>query len=167
MHFDNRPYHYQEWLSTTIILHENHERNSIYAHPVFSIAHTEKNKGAPMNASNISQLLADRYSLKILAATYHRPRSTQELSLILDIPIASSYRRVKELEKEGLLKVVGRPLTREGKRYKIYQSQVNNITLVFEKGKLRARRSLAWQEPEEVIEPIISTPKRVENVILH
>jgi len=108
-----------------------------------------------MNASNISQLLADKYSLKILAATYNTPRSTQELSLILDIPIASSYRRVKDLEKEGILKCVGKPLTKEGKRYKIYQSQVNNITLVFEKGKLKARRSLAWQETEEVVEPII------------
>ena len=119
-----------------------------------------------MKASNISQLLADRYSLKILAATYNKPRSTQELSLILDIPIASSYRRVKELEKEGLLKCVGKPLTREGKRFKIYQSQVNNITLVFEKGKLRARRSLAWEEPEEVEEPVIVS-RRMENMVRH
>jgi len=128
--------------------------------------HAKKANGVLMNASNISQLLADRYSLKILAATYNTPRSTQELSLILEIPIASSYRRVKELEKEELLKCVGRPLTREGKRYKIYQSQVNNITLVFEKGRLRARKSLAWKEPEEIVEPIITT-KRAEPLLRH
>ncbi len=108
-----------------------------------------------MNVLNISQLLADPYSLQILASSYNKPRSTQELSMMLDIPVASAYRRVKDLENEGLLKRAGRPLTREGKRYWIYQSQVNNITLVFENGKLRARRSLAWQETEEAVEPLV------------
>ncbi len=108
-----------------------------------------------MNVLNISQLLADPCSLQILASSSNKPRSTQELSVMLDIPVASTYRRVKDLENEGLLKRVGRPLTREGKRYWIYQSQVNNITLVFENGKLKARRSLAWQEPEEAVEPLV------------
>jgi len=100
--------------------------------------------------------------LRILAATRNKPRSTQELSIMLDIPIASAYRRVNDMEKERLLKRVGRPLTRDGKRYWIYRSQVNNIMLVFEKGRLRARRSLAWKEPEEVVEQVITSPEPIE-----
>ena len=113
-----------------------------------------------MDASHISQLLADMYSLRILASSAKKPRSAQELSFLLDIPVASSYRRVNELEREGLLKCVGKPLTREGKRYKIYQSQVNNITLVFEKGKLKARKSIAWQDTVEVEQSVIEAPKQ-------
>ena len=116
---------------------------------------SEFEPGAYMKASNISQLLADIYSLKILSSSAKKPRSAQELSVILDIPVACSYRRVKDLEREGLLKCVGRPLTSEGKRYKVYQSQVNRITLVFENGKLTAQKSLAWKETEKVEESVI------------
>ncbi len=113
-----------------------------------------------MKGLNIAQLLADEYTIKIFELTYDRPYSAQEISLLLDIPIACAYRRVNKLEGEGLLKCVGRPVTTGGKRQKVFMSQVKNITVMFENGKLKAWKNLEEQELEEIVEPVITTGSR-------
>ncbi len=86
-----------------------------------------------------SKLLSDIYSIKILSSTYNRPRSAQELSLKFDIPIASCYRRIHELEKAGLMCCTSRVLTNKGKRLRLYQSQVNGIYLYFQYDKVKVK----------------------------
>ena len=65
------------------------------------------------------------------------------LSRTYNIPIAVCYRKIRELEKLGFLRCVGKKLTSAGKRVKIYQSQVVNAYFVYERGKFRARIQLA------------------------
>lgn len=89
-----------------------------------------------------SELIGDEYTLKILAATFIRPKGTQELSLKYDIPIAACYRRVRTLEKLGLLKCVDRILTQRGKWVRRYKSCVRNISVFFERGKLKVHLDL-------------------------
>lgn len=85
------------------------------------------------------EIVGDEYTLKILADTYIVPKSVQEISVKHSIPIAACYRRVQLLEKIGLLKCVDRKLTIKGKRVKVYQSCVRNISLRFENGKLHIK----------------------------
>jgi DNA-binding Lrp family transcriptional regulator len=115
-----------------------------------------------MDNLTLPKLLMDEYNLKILSATTFKPRSARELSYIFGIPLASCYRKIKELEDQGLIKAVSRELTREGKRYSKYQSQVGSIKIAFEQGRLKMQLHLAWRQPIEIEETPESMMHRVE-----
>lgn len=67
------------------------------------------------------------YSAEILVAA-DEPRSTQELSDELDIPIATCYRRVEELTEQGLLEP--NPST-AGRQETTYQRSVDEVCVGF------------------------------------
>ncbi|HKZ59159.1 MAG TPA: helix-turn-helix domain-containing protein [Candidatus Thermoplasmatota archaeon] len=115
-----------------------------------------------MENLTLPKLLMDEYNLKILSATTFKPRSARELSYIFGIPLASCYRKIKELEDEGLIKAVSRELTREGKRYSKYQSQVGSVRIAFEGGRLKMQLNLAWRQPIEIEETPESMMQKVE-----
>lgn len=95
--------------------------------------------GLIMDLFEASQLITDKYSVRILVGTIKRPKSAIELSEKFGIPIAACYRKIKELENAGLLRCVERRLTRKGKRVSMYISQLKTAYLYFENGKLRMR----------------------------
>ncbi|RLF68878.1 MAG: ArsR family transcriptional regulator [Thermoplasmata archaeon] len=88
--------------------------------------------------------------MKILTATYYRPKSAQELSVEHNIPIAVCYRKIKELVSLGLLKPEVRILTRKGKWVQLYRSQVKGAYVFIEKGRLRVRLELVSGRGEEI-----------------
>ncbi|MBX8636284.1 MAG: winged helix-turn-helix domain-containing protein [Thermoplasmata archaeon] len=89
-----------------------------------------------------SQLLTDEYAARILTAIMRVPRSAQQLSAAYGIPIAACYRRIKMLEKYGLIECKERKLTQQGKRINYYISAVKNAYIFFEGGRLRVRLDL-------------------------
>ena len=111
----------------------------------------------PMSVNDsltVPRLLADKYCIRILSATFNKPRNSQDLSIMLGIPIASCYRKIKELEKNELIKPVSKSLTGFGKWVENYQSQINSVNISFRKNRLKVRLDLAWkpvQEFEEVL----------------
>lgn len=84
-----------------------------------------------MDAEETLQVLGNKYNAEILSAT-HKPRSAQELSDELGIPIATSYRRIDELTEIGLLELSGREFSNEGRRTNVYQRTVDKIRIEFE-----------------------------------
>ena len=74
--------------------------------------------------------LGGKYSAAILSAA-RTPTSAQELSDQLDIPIATCYRRIEELDEAGLLRCEGRQLSDEGRRTNVYRRTVDALTLDF------------------------------------
>lgn len=104
-----------------------------------------------MDPIQISKLLADKYSIKILSATYKKAKSANYLSMKLDIPIAACYRRIRNLEKIGLLKEEDKVLTKFGKWVKIYRSSLKYANVVLDNGKMKVYLQLADSEnPEEM-----------------
>ncbi|MCD6503378.1 MAG: helix-turn-helix transcriptional regulator [Euryarchaeota archaeon] len=89
--------------------------------------------------SLIMKALSDPYVLKILAYSYYSPRSIPEMSLELDIPIASCYRKVKLLESLGLMEKVGTKLTIEGKRVALYRSRLSHMAIEMRGSKVVVR----------------------------
>jgi predicted ArsR family transcriptional regulator len=75
-------------------------------------------------------VLGNKYNAEILHAT-HSPKSAQELSEELDIPIATSYRRIEELEELDLLALENRELSEEGRRTSVYRRQIDAVTVEF------------------------------------
>jgi len=95
-----------------------------------------------MNAYELSKLLIDEYSAKILTYAKDRPRTVQDMCRRLEIPVTLGYRRVNTLLSEGLLSCEGRVLTQKGKWTKLYLSQVKRAQIFFDDGKMRLKFEL-------------------------
>jgi hypothetical protein len=98
--------------------------------------------GMGIDVLQVSQLLTDEYSVKILVATVRVPRSAQDIALKFGIPIAACYRRIKDLEDAGLLVCQERRLSQQGKRVSLYLSMLKNAYVFFEDGHLRVKFQL-------------------------
>lgn len=106
----------------------------------------------------ISQLLTDQYAVKILVATVRCPRCAQDIAKQNGIPIAQCYRRIKELEKFGLVKCTETKLSQQGKHVCYYVSMVKTAHVYYEEGKLKVKlemkdasfkgRNDGWHEVE-------------------
>jgi len=73
--------------------------------------------------------LSDPYAQKILTSSYYSPTSIPDMSIKLNINIKSCYRKVKLLEKLGLIEKVGTKLTIEGKRVALYRSKLSQMAI--------------------------------------
>ncbi len=109
----------------------------------------------------VSKLLADDYSQKILASTYASPMSAQRLSKICQIPIAACYRRIHELESVGLLGVDKEKEVYKGRKVRLYRCKLRSASIRFMNGRFVVRYDT---QPEEdnggEIQPVIPVPEQ-------
>jgi len=98
------------------------------------------------------KLVTDEYCARILAACHSKPRSALELSERFGIPIAASYRRIRELEQHDLLECALELPSTRGKPMKLYRSKLTNMYVFFENGKLRVRFDRETEGDWETIE---------------
>jgi hypothetical protein len=90
-----------------------------------------------LDVINVSKMLSDEYIMKILAGSFKVPKSARDLSIKYDIPLAACYRKIHDLEQLGLLECIDKILTQEGRRVKMYRSQLKGAYLFYENGKLK------------------------------
>jgi predicted ArsR family transcriptional regulator len=84
-----------------------------------------------MASAELLQTLGNKYSAEILDAT-DEPRSAQELSDELGIPIATCYRRIDELTEHDLLELHDNILSDDRRRIKVYRRNVDTVHIDFE-----------------------------------
>lgn len=84
--------------------------------------------------ADLVRTLGSKYSVEILGAT-SEPRSAQELSERLDVPIATCYRRIEELTEAGLLELEDSVLSDDHRRVDVYRRGVDELTVVFGDGE--------------------------------
>lgn len=90
-------------------------------------------------AKEVSKLLADDYSQKILVSTYTSPMSAQKLSKVCQIPIAACYRRIHELEQAGLIGVDREKEVYKGRKVRLYRCKLRSATIKFLNGRFVVR----------------------------
>lgn len=83
-----------------------------------------------MGSIEVLKALGNEYNPEILSAA-HTPRSAKEFSEILDVPIATCYRRIEELTDADLLEHHDRILTDGQRRTSVYQRNVDLIEVEF------------------------------------
>jgi predicted transcriptional regulator len=88
-----------------------------------------------MASAETLHVLGNEYNAEILQAT-NEPRSAQELSEELDIPIATCYRRIDELEEVDLLELHDRPLSDAHRRINVYRRNIDEVRAEFEEDSL-------------------------------
>ena len=91
-----------------------------------------------MNSETALHALGNEYNAEILGAT-DEARSAQALSDELDIPIATCYRRIEELEEADLLEHHGRILSDERRRVSVYRRAVDRVVVGFENEQYSVR----------------------------
>lgn len=95
-----------------------------------------------MDPIDVLGCLGQKYSPDILRSA-HEPKSAQELSEELDIPVTTSYRRVELLNELGLL--ADDEATQEfgetGQTKTLYQRNVEEIVIRFEDDELEISSS--------------------------
>src|SRR6056297_3387575 len=84
-----------------------------------------------MSSVDLLQTLGNKYSAEILDAT-DEPRSAQELSDELEIPIATCYRRIDELTEHNLLELHDNILSDDRRRIKVYRRNVDEVRVDFD-----------------------------------
>ena len=84
-----------------------------------------------MASLDVLRVLGNEYNAEILEAAYE-PRSAQDLSEALDVPIATCYRRIEELTDAELLQLHDRPLSDQHRRINVYRRSVDEVTVQFD-----------------------------------
>ena len=84
----------------------------------------------------IVDALLDEYSRKILDSTIDESKSITDIMREQDIPMTSTYRRVKSLMDNKLVRVERSMVTDDGKRYFLYLSNIKDASIRFNKGEL-------------------------------
>jgi predicted transcriptional regulator len=80
--------------------------------------------------ADLVQALGSKYSAEILGAT-GEPRSAQELSNRLEVPIATCYRRIEDLTEVGLLELEESVLSDDNRQVEVYRRGVDELTVGF------------------------------------
>jgi predicted ArsR family transcriptional regulator len=81
-------------------------------------------------------LFNDPTRLKILSVTSQEPKSARDIANMFHIPLGRCYRKIKKLEEDGLLAVVDREPTEDGKKQNVYLSQLKMVSITYEIGRL-------------------------------
>lgn len=103
----------------------------------------------------VSKLLADDYSQKILVTTFNAPMSAQRLSKVCQIPIAACYRRIHELEQAGLLGVDREKEVYKGRKVRLYRCKLRSASIRFINGRFAVKYDT---EPDHVAAEPTSIP---------
>jgi DNA-binding transcriptional MocR family regulator len=88
-----------------------------------------------MDPDELIEVLGNKYNADILAAA-GEAKSAQEFSDELDVPIATCYRRIDELEEAELIELHDRPLSEEHRRVNVYRRRVDAVTVDFSEGSV-------------------------------
>jgi predicted ArsR family transcriptional regulator len=108
-------------------------------------------------AKDVSRLLADDYSQKILVSTYTSPMSAQRLSKVCQIPIAACYRRIHELELAGLIGVEREKEVYKGRKVRLYKCRLRSATIRFHNGRFAVRYDTEPENGNSEILPVAPT----------
>jgi predicted transcriptional regulator len=78
--------------------------------------------------------LADNKDANILALMASQPLSAMDIVEKTNIPISSVYRRINQLEEQGLIGIDRTIVTPEGKSYNRYKASFSQVTVKFQNG---------------------------------
>lgn len=91
------------------------------------------------NDDEILSILADEYSRKILSILAKNELNAQEISNRLEIPMSTTYRKIKNLENLTLVKKTKVIRTLEGLDESYYKSLVSGIDVKFKDGEISCK----------------------------
>ncbi len=109
----------------------------------------------PLQAFELSQTVLDPYSARILLGTCRGAVSALDLSHRFGIPIAACYRRIRQLERIGLVYCERALPSRNGKGLQLFRSRLKSVRVILEEGQLKAVIILEDGESSHATEQVL------------
>ncbi len=88
----------------------------------------------PIIVKALLKALADSKNSNLLALIASNPLSAMDIVKKTGIPVSSVYRRINQLEEQGLIGVDRTIVTPEGKSYNKYKALFSQVTIKFRDG---------------------------------
>ncbi len=85
------------------------------------------------NASIILKELFDGFSYKIVMSTIEDSKTVFEICKENDLPISSTYKKIKKLKDLGLLFIDRIVINEKGKKIVFYKSKIQSVELILNK----------------------------------
>lgn len=85
------------------------------------------------NASIILKELFDGFSYKIVMSTIEDSKNVFEICKESDLPISSTYKKIKKLKDLGLLFIDRIVINEKGKKVVFYKSKIRSVELILNK----------------------------------
>jgi predicted ArsR family transcriptional regulator len=94
------------------------------------------------------KMLADEYIQRIIVSTSQEAKSAQQLSEECNIPLPTCHRKLREMEKAGLIKFSDVDSSEKGRLIKLYTCELESYSLVFEKGEFKFKAKMKSSDVE-------------------
>jgi predicted methyltransferase len=85
------------------------------------------------NASVLLKELFDGFSYKIIMSTIENSKTVFEICKDNDLPISSTYKKIKKLKDLGLLFIDRIVINEKGKKVVFYKSKIQSVELMLNK----------------------------------
>lgn len=85
------------------------------------------------NATKLLKELFDGYSYKIVMSTIEDSKTVFEICKENDLPISSTYKKIKKLKDLGLLFIDRIVINEKGKKVVFYKSKIQSVELMLNK----------------------------------
>ena len=92
-----------------------------------------------MEASEISTLVMEECSEKILTGAYNLAKSAAQLSIECGIPMSLCCEKIELLEKLGLIRRIDTRLTTEGEEIGLFRSEMRKATIFHDDGSIKVK----------------------------
>ncbi len=90
-----------------------------------------------------TKILEDGTAEKILLNAYRRSKTAKQISDSTGIPLVEVYKKIRELEKIGLVQKEKSIITKSGRAKAAYRSNLEDAYVFFDNGRLRVRFEVA------------------------
>jgi len=79
----------------------------------------------------ILQVLADKYSRRILQTIMGKPKSVMDITAETRIPVSTVYRRIQLLHDNKIVSISG-TISDDGKKYFLYRSKIRSVLISYD-----------------------------------
>ena len=90
----------------------------------------------PKLIQSVLKALSDEKSCLILSKLSDKSLSAMDLIRQENLPVSSTYRKISELEEEGLIGIDRAIVMPDGKSYNLFKSTFSDFTIQFSNGKV-------------------------------
>lgn len=101
-----------------------------------------------MDSQKVRDILMDEISARILLATLYRPMTASQIVHSSKAPVAKVFRRIKILERAGLLRKYLHIVDRRGDLIPAYLSELRYGHMFVDRGHLKMRFKLVADSPK-------------------
>jgi hypothetical protein len=86
--------------------------------------------------------ISDDMAYRIITSIIDSAKAATQISIENKIPLSSTYKKIKKLQRNGLVRIQKYELDETGKKVLLYKSNIANFEFKMERGRLHISQAL-------------------------